>query len=55
MTRLGFEILTYQNKIQMKKEIKQQNSTDTQMGYYTVLAAGGMKSCGFTARISANR
>ena len=39
MTRLGFEILTYQNKIQMKKEIKQQNSTDTQMGYYTVLPA----------------
>ena len=38
MTRLGFEILTYQNSRMMKKETKQQNSTDTQMGYDTVLA-----------------
>ena len=38
MTRLGFEILTYQNNRKMKKETKQQNNTDTQMGYDTVLA-----------------
>lgn len=38
MTRLGFKILTYQNKRMMNKETKQQNSTDTQMGYDTVLA-----------------
>ena len=40
MTRLGFEVLTYQNIITMKKETEKQNSTDTQMGYDTVLAAG---------------
>lgn len=38
MTRLGFETLTYQNNRMMKKKTKQQNSTDTQMGYDTVLA-----------------
>ncbi|TNE75013.1 hypothetical protein EP331_00155 [bacterium] len=39
MTRLGFEILTYQNKIHMRKDTKKQNSTNTQMGYDTVLYA----------------
>jgi hypothetical protein len=38
MTRLGFETLTYQNNKTMNKGTKQQNSTDTQMGYDTVLA-----------------
>ena len=39
MTRLGLIVITYQNNRTMKKETKQQNSTDTQMGYDTVLAA----------------
>lgn len=32
----------------IKKEIKKQNSTDTQMGYYTELAAGSVTKTGFT-------
>jgi lipoate synthase len=39
MTYLGFEILTYKNEIKMKNDTKKQNSTDTQMGYNTVLSA----------------
>jgi len=39
MTRLGFEILTCQNEIKMKKAQNNQNSTDIQMGYDTVLPA----------------
>ena len=39
MTRLGFEILTCQNNRMMKKEQNNQNSTNTQMGYDTVLPA----------------
>ena len=31
----------------MKKETKQENSTDTQMGYDTVLAAGSVTKTGF--------
>lgn len=39
MTRLGFRPLNFKNSRMMKKETKQQNNTDTQMGYDTVLPA----------------